>query len=215
MSQRERRIISFGLTVGIVTIGIVMLFSINQRPELTNVTPTPDIPQLVRPNNPILGYPNAKVTIVEFLDPENPGSFAAYSAVSNILDEFRDQVRLVVRYFPQKINSALAISATEAAGEQDKYWEMLELLFDKQSEWGARVALQSETFKKYAEQLELNLAQFIAAFEKSDYSSKIDQDRADGLAFGVTDTPTLFVNGNRLENLTLGGLRQLVQEQIG
>lgn len=214
MSQRKRRTISFGLTVGIVAICIVMLFNINQSPEITNVAPTIDVPQLIRPYSPMLGQANAKVTIVEFLDPENPGSYAAYSAVSNILGEFRDQVRLVVRYFPQKTNSALAVSATEAAGEQGKYWEMLELLFDKQSEWGDRVALQSETFKKYAEQLELNLVQFIAAFEKSDYSSKIDQDRADGLAFGVTDTPTLFVNGNRLENLTLGGLRQLVQEQI-
>jgi len=214
MSQRERRIVSIVLVVGIMAICIAVIFSIKQSPEILDITPTPDTPQLLRSYSPILGAANARVTVVEFLDPGNVGDQAAFTAIKQVLQEFDGQVNLVVRYFPKYINSLLAIKAAEAAREQDKYWEMQELLFDTQEDWGHNQTLQIEKFQSYASEIGLDLNQFITSFEGAEHSYKIEQDRKDGLALGVTETPAFFINGQRLENLTLGGIRQLVQEEL-
>ena len=93
---------------------------------------------LVRPDSPVLGAANAKVTIVEFLDPECESCAAFSPAVKKILQEYDGRVRLVVRYMPFHPNSLRAAAWTEAAGEQGKYWQMQELLFQRQSEWGEK-----------------------------------------------------------------------------
>ncbi len=215
MSQLERRLISIVLAIGIMAICIVMIFSVKQGQEILDITSTPDTPQLLRSYSPILGSANASVTVVEFLDPGNVGDQAAFTAIKQVLQEFDGQVKFVVRYFPKYINSLLAIKAAEAAREQDKYWEMQELLFNTQEEWGHNQTLQIEKFQSYASEIGLDLDQFIPSFEGTEHSYKIEQDRKDGLALGVTETPAFFINGQRLENLTLGGIRQLVQAQLG
>lgn len=215
MSQRERIVIALGLAFAIVATCIALLFSIKETAETPEATPTLDVPQLLRSYSPILGSANASVTVVEFLDPGNVGDKAAFTAIKQVLQEFDGQVKLVVRYFPKYINSLLAIKAAEAAREQDKYWEMQELLFNTQEEWGHNQTLQIEKFQSYASDIGLDLDQFILSFEGAEHSYKIEQDREDGLALGVTETPAFFINGQRLENLTLGGIRQLVQAQLG
>lgn len=214
MSQKERTTFRIVLVVGFLIACTLLVSKINLDSEIKNAPTNSNEPQLIRPNSPTLGPSNAKVTIVEFLDPESPGSAAAHSALKIILTEFRSEVKIVVRYFPLYINSLLAIRATEAAGELGKYWEMQDLLFNKQSEWGNSSAFQTEKFKGYAEELGLSLEQFNTSFEKSDHSSKIKQDHDDAVAFKVSDTPVFFINGHRLENLSLDGLRKFIKEQL-
>lgn len=213
-SQKERTVIRIILAIVFLIALVLLLPNFSQQPQLTNDTSTHKEPQLIRPNSPTLGPSNAKVTIVEFLDPESPGSAAAHSALKTILPEFGDEVKIVVRYFPLYINSLLAIRATEAAGEQGKYWEMQDVIFNRQIEWGNSSAFQTEAFKSYAEELGLNLEQFNASFEQSDYSPKIKQDHDDAVAFKVSDTPVFFINGRRLENLSRDGLRKFIKEQL-
>lgn len=178
---------------------------------------------LVRPDSPTLGAANAKVTVVEFLDPECESCRAFNPSVKKILKDYDGRVRLVVRYMPFHPNSLLAASWTEAAGEQGKYWQMQELLFERQPEWGekhrASAASQPKPdvkalFEKYAMELGLDLGKMSAAITQHRFTSKITRDQADGQSLGVRQTPTFFVNGRKLARFGEADLRALIDDEL-
>jgi protein-disulfide isomerase len=166
--------------------------------------------RLVRPDSPTLGPENAAVTLVEFLDPECESCRAFFPVVKRILTEYDGRIRLVVRYMPFHSNSILAAQATEAAGAQGKYWEMQELLFAKQGEWGHNSEPQRELMIKYAKELGLDVEKFQASLSNMLVFTKLERDRQDGVALGVNGTPTFFVNGQRLENLSYDALKEAI-----
>src|SRR5215204_401811 len=131
---------------------------------------------LVRPDSPALGAADAPVTLVEFLDPECESCAAFSPTVKKIMAQYDGKLRLVVRYMPLHPNSLRAAALTEAAGEQGKYWQMQELLFQKQSEWGTKHGPPSATtappdinalFEKYAMELGLDLTKVNSAVREN------------------------------------------------
>lgn len=183
--------------------------------------PKISVEQLVRPDSPTLGATDAKVTIVEFLDPECESCAAFNPTVKKILKEYEGRVRLVVRYMPLHPNSMLAASYTEAAGEQGKYWQMQEILFERQPEWGTKHGPQPSQppnvpalFEKYAIELGLDVEKIKSAVKENRYFAKLERDKKDGQAVGVRQTPTLFVNGRRLASLSEANLRSLIEEEL-
>jgi protein-disulfide isomerase len=177
--------------------------------------------QLVRPDSPTLGATDAPVTIVEFLAPECESCRAFNPSVKKILKDYEDQVRLVVRYMPLHPNSLSAATFTEAAGEQGKYWQAHEMLFQKQPEWGTKHGHSSEPpadinalFRKYAMELGLDTNKMDNAFAENRYAAKLDRDKKDGQSLGVRQTPTFFVNGRRLARLGESDLRNLIDEEL-
>jgi len=181
---------------------------------------------LVRPDSPTLGPADAPVTVVEFLDPECESCGAFHPNVKRILKEYDGKVRLVIRYMPFHPNSALAASVTEAAGEQGKYWEMQDLLFRRQPEWGEihghgghaapppRREPPAVLFERYAAELGLDVERVRAAVAQNRYASKVERDRRDGQSLGVTKTPTFFVNGRLLARFSQQDLRALIEEEL-
>ena len=176
---------------------------------------------LVCPDSPTLGAADAKVTIVEFLDPECEACAAFAPAVKKILKDYDGKIRLVVRYMPLHPNSLSAATFTEAAAEQGKYWQAQEMLFKKQSEWGTKhgqpSGLQADAdsyFKEYAMELGLDLDKMDAAFAENRYQAKIQRDLKDGQSLGVRQTPTFFVNGRRLARFSEADLRALIDEEL-
>ncbi len=177
--------------------------------------------QLVRPDSPTLGATDAKVTIVEFLDPECESCAAFNPTVKKMMKEYDGKVRLVVRYMPLHPNSVLAATFTEFAGEQGKYWQAQEFLFQKQPEWGTKhgpaTTPQADVkalFEKYAMELGFDLAKFEAAVKENRYAAKLDRDRKDGQTLGVRQTPTIFVNGRKLARLYESDLKALIEEEL-
>ena len=175
---------------------------------------TPEQEGLVRDDSPVLGPAEAPVTIVEFLDPECESCRAAYPVVKELLDEYPDELRLVVRYFPLHGNSVLAAQATEAAGEQGKYAEMQAILFERQPEWGEKQDSQEDLFIEYAGELGLDVGKFTAALDNPDYREKVNRDRADGIALGVTGTPTFFVNGQWITQPSYDALKSAIDQAL-
>ena len=177
---------------------------------------------LVRPDSPSLGLANAPVTLVEFLDPECESCRAFYPTVKQILKDYDGKVRLVVRYMTFHQNSALAASFTEAAGEQGKYWEMLETLFRRQPEWGERhgephtmpIVSPAPLFEKYAMDLGLDVDKIKSAVAQNRYAAKLERDQSDGQSLGVARTPTFFVNGRQLARFSEQDLRSLIDEEL-
>ncbi|HLM57235.1 MAG TPA: thioredoxin domain-containing protein [Pyrinomonadaceae bacterium] len=183
--------------------------------------------RLVRPDSPALGPADAPVTLVEFVDPECESCGAFAPVVKKILKDYDGKVRLVIRYMPFHPNSRLAASYTEAAGEQGKYWEMQELLFRRQPEWGeihghgpqvAAAAARREPapvlFERYAAELGLDVDRARAAVAENRYASKVERDMRDGQSLGVSKTPTFFVNGRMLMRFGEAPLRALIEEEL-
>jgi protein-disulfide isomerase len=168
----------------------------------------------VRSDSPTLGPENAAVTLVEFLDPECESCRAFYPVVKRILTEYSGRIRFVVRYMPFHSNSVLAAQATEAAGAQGKYWEMQELLFTKQGEWGHNSEPQRELMINYAKELGLDVEKFQASLSNMLVFQKLERDKQDGVALGVNGTPTFFVNGQKLENLSYDALKAAIDSTL-
>lgn len=181
---------------------------------------------LVRPDSPTLGPADAPVTVVEFLDPECESCGAFHPTMKRILKEYEGKVRLVVRYMPFHPNSVLAASVTEAAGEQRRYWEMQELLFRRQPEWGeihshggqaappVRREQPAVLFERYSAELGLDVERVRAAVASNRYAAKVERDRRDGQTLGVNKTPTFFVNGRQLARFSQNDLRALIEEEL-
>ncbi len=177
--------------------------------------------QLVRSDSPMLGAADAKVTIVEFLDPECESCRAFNPTVKKLLKDYDGKVRLVVRYMPLHPNSVSAATFTEAAGEQGKYWQAQEMLFQKQPEWGTKHGPQAGApaditalFKKYAMELGLDSNKMDSAFAENRYAAKLERDKKDGQSLGVRQTPTFFVNGRKLARLGEADLKSLIDEEL-
>lgn len=176
---------------------------------------------LVRPDSPTLGPADAKVTIVEFLDPECEACAAFAPTVKRFLSQYEGKTRLVIRYMPFHPNSARAATMLELAGEQGKYWQAYDLLMTKQSEWGERHGAPPtqqpdvpKLFTGYAKELGLDPAAVEAAFKEGRYQQKLDRDRRDGQSVGVRQTPTFFVNGRRLLRFSESDLRALIEDEL-
>jgi len=178
---------------------------------------------LVRPDSATLGPADAKVTVVEFLDPECESCASVAPQVKALLKEYEGRVRFVARYMPLHRNAKLAAQYTEAAGEQGKYWEFQEKLFAMQGEWGekhgpsahtAPTAPVSTLFEKYGKEIGLDPQKLNSAAGKPEYANKAERDLNDGRALGVRATPTFFVNGRKLARLSMPDLRTLINEEL-
>ena len=199
--------------------------SVQNAPVITNSnTGKSTIPPetLVRPDSATLGAADAKVTLVEFLDPECESCAAFAPVVKKILKDYEGRVRLVVRYMPLHPNSMRAATLTEAAGEQGKYWQMQELLFQKQSEWGTKHGPPSSAptpdinalFDKYAKEIGLDTEKVNAAVKENRFQTKLERDLADGKTLGVRQTPSFFVNGRKLARFGESDLRALIDDEL-
>lgn len=185
----------------------------------------PAVPQkegLIREDSPTLGPANAKVTIVEFLDPECETCAVFGPIVKKIVIDNDPNIRLVIRYMPLHPNAAKAATFVEAAGEQGKYWEALDLLFQKQPEWGERHGAPPNApkpdldalFDKYAQTLGLDLDKFKTAVKENRFVAKLDRDKRDGQRLGVRKTPGFFVNGRELMRFGEAELKALIAEEL-
>jgi protein-disulfide isomerase len=168
----------------------------------------------VRPHSRSLGPASAPVTLVEFLDPECESCRAMYPVVKHLLSEYGNKLRLVVRYMPLHPNSMLAVGALEAAGEQGKYWEMLETLFLHQPRWGDHHAPKPELIPQLAQQIGLDMDAYQRSLDAGAFRKVADIDRADGQTLGVTATPSFFINSKRVESLGYEPLKVLIDQAL-
>lgn len=140
------------------------------------------------------GPAKAPLTFVEFGDYQCPYCGAAYPVVKRIQEKFGKKLRFVFRNFPltQAHPYALAAAETaEAAALQGKFWEMHDLLFERQR------ILDPGILPAWAKEVGLDMGQFGAAIKQEGVLKRIKEDRMSGIQSGVNGTPTFFINGNR------------------
>jgi len=168
----------------------------------------------VRPNSPVIGPPNAMVTIVEFLDPSCEACRAFYPVVKQIMGMFPNDVRLVVRYAAFHKGSDEAIRILETARGQGRLEPVMEALFREQPRWASHGAPDLALAWQIAARagLDLNRAQTEARALGID--AFLRQEAADVKQANVRQTPTFFVNGKPLPSFGADQLLALVRSEV-
>ena len=192
-------------------------------------TNQPSIPlEISADNDPIIGNPDAPITLIEFSDFQCP--FCArfhIQTLPTIMEEYIEKgtVKLVFRDFPiQSIhpNAVPASVAAECANEQGKFKQMHDILFEKQNEWSNLETVYAiELFNQYSEQINLEQEQFSSCLSTAKYVKEIQNDLNDGRTYGVTGTPGFFIGNQEIGFVELKGaqpfesFKKIIDRQIG
>ena len=143
-------------------------------------------------DDPVKGDSNAPVTIIEFSDFQCP--FCGRHFKTTMPDIEREyiktgKVKYVFRDFPLEFHqyAPKASEAADCAGEQEKYWEMHDKLFEKQAD------LKVEKIKQYAAEIGLDSDTFDSCLDSGKYAGEIQKDVEDGKRAGVSGTPSFFI----------------------
>jgi Na+/H+ antiporter NhaA len=184
--------------------------------ERAGLTPAEPLTDLVVPVDPerdhIRGREDAAVTLLEYGDYECPYCGRAEEVVRELLTDFGDDLRYVWRFLPLNDvhpHAQLAAEAAAAAGAQDAYWEMHELLITHQD------ALELHDLERYATELGLDVERFLDDLRERRHAPRIAEDVDSADMSGVTGTPSFFVNGLRHDGgYDLTTLTRLVREAL-
>jgi protein-disulfide isomerase len=149
-----------------------------------------------RTRDHIRGDPDAPVMLVEYGDFECPYCGEAYGVVKALESRLGPVLAVVFRHFPLVTvhpYAQLASEAAEAAGVQGKFWQMHDVLFERQD------ALEPEDLVDYARELGLQIDPFVRDLKDHRHAAKIRQDFTSGVRSGVSGTPSFFINGLKHE----------------
>ena len=149
----------------------------------------------------VRGPRTAPVTIEVYGDFQCPSCGIFSAALGGLEKQYEGQVRVIFHEFPLAMhNHAMeAAMAAEAAGRQGRFWEMHDMLYRYQSVW-SKVSDVSRFFAAYAESLGLDLGRFQLDAKSPDLQARIISEGDAGVARGVKNTPTIFINGREVQN---------------
>ena len=203
MSQRispHHRITLVVILAAVAVLAGIVVHEVLEQPEQPSGTASTSA--LVRDDSHRLDEAgNDTVTLVEFLDFECEACRAAYPFVEDLRQTDAGQVTFVVRYFPidSHANARNAAHAVEAAARQGRFEDMYAQMYETQTQWGERRDSQAAVFRGFAQDMGLDMARFDADVDSPDVAERVQRDVDDGLALGVSGTPTFFLDGRILQ----------------
>jgi protein-disulfide isomerase len=174
------------------------------------VAPESPVFNISTTDQPSLGNAGAPVTIVAFTDYQCPSCAAMHPTLERLVKEYGDKVRLVTRDFPlnQHAEAFKAAEAAEAAREQGRYWEYIQMLMRNQT------ALGVDKLKSYATELGLDRARFDSALDSGKFAESVQRDREDGIKLGLNGTPSIFINGRRVSAKSYEDLKASIEAAL-
>jgi protein-disulfide isomerase len=139
----------------------------------------------------VRGNPKAPVMIVEFSDFQCPYCHQVEPVVKDLLAKYGDKVSLAYRDLPLKQihpQAEIAAEASRCAGEQGKYWDYHDQLFNASK-------LDRDALLEYARNLKLDDKRFDSCLTTGKYRADVEKDSREGMQAGITGTPAFFING--------------------
>jgi len=136
---------------------------------------------------------------------------AAGPAVEKIVKEYRQKVRLVIKFYPYKYRDFARISAEAvlAAHDQGKFWEMHSLLLKNSPK------LDRASLLEYAKEIGLNMEKFRESLDQKKHERVIDRDLNLALSLDLYNTPTFFINGRRvIGDVPYDYLKKIVSQEL-
>ena len=161
-------------------------------------------------HNPVRGPKDAQVTIVEFSDFQCPYCAGLQATLEQVLKAFPKDVNLVYKQFPLNIHqyARQAAVASMAAHQQGKFWQLHDKMFQNFS------AINDENITKWAREVGVKMADFEKVTVSGALEPAVQKDIADGAAARVMGTPTLFINGKRLQDRSFEGFKKTILEEL-
>lgn len=202
------------VVVGLAVVGGLVWLSVSgtQKKEATTNTLT-----TIVADDYVKGSANAPVTLIEYIDFECEACGAYFPLVKQLEQDFPNDLRIVLRYYPlpSHRNGMTAALAAEAAARQGKYDEMHDLLFTEQKNWGEKPVPTPQVFEGYAQKLGLDLAKFKQDVASQAVKDRVQRDVESGTKLGNTGTPSFYLNGQKIQNpRSLEDFKTLIQAEI-
>jgi protein-disulfide isomerase len=197
---RNRTIVILMVVVGALLVAFALIYP-SIKPVGPIATTVPNPRPLAKDN--AMGDPNSPVKIIEFSDFQCPYCARFHQETEQqIVDMYvsTGKVYFVYRSYGAWIGaeSQKAAEAAYCAGDQNKFWEYHDILFNNQS--GENVGdFANDRLNAFASTLGLDMNQFKACFNSGKYTERVLQDGTDGKAAGITGTPGFTVNGQLID----------------
>ncbi len=166
----------------------------------------------------VKGNPDASVVLVEYSDFQCPACAQFYPYVKEVVEQYGESIRFEYKHFPlinihpQAVPAAIA---AEAAGQQGKFWEMHDKLFENQATW-SRSTSPAASFNKFAEEIGLDMVLFKKHLDSSIIRKSIDDSFNEARSKGYTGTPSFTLNGETMSFTTfedfLAQIKSAVEE---
>lgn len=186
----------------------------SQAVKETQAAVTANQPALDSKHSPSIGPADAKVHVVEFLDPACETCAVFFGHMKDLMAANPGKIRLSIRHLAFHPGSEPLVRMLEASRKQDRYLETLTALFKTQALWTHNHQVDAQRAWPALEGLGLNLAQLRADMDSPEVTERIQKDLADAKALKVTMTPEYFVNGRPLPEFGLEELRGLVRSEV-
>lgn len=152
----------------------------------------------------IYGKKDSNVVLIEYGDFQCPACANENPKIMKIAEDYKDKITFIFRNFPLTLihaNAKAAASAAEAAGLQNKYWEMHEILYKNQTKWESLSGEErTKAFVTYAEELKVDVEKFKSDMALESVNKKINFDTALGKKINLNGTPSFVLNGQNLSN---------------
>ena len=183
------------LGVAILALGGIFVYS-------SSKSKTPTVTSTASVTNHSTGNLNSKVEVLEYADFQCPACGQFFPITSAVQQKYKDTVKFTFRHFPLDSihrNARAASRAAEAAGQQGKFFEMHDLLYQNQQAW-SDTSDPLTIFSGYAQQLGLDVAAFKVYYAGEAANASINADLQEGQKKGVNGTPTFFIAGKQVDN---------------
>jgi protein-disulfide isomerase len=205
-----KQVIITSLVIIAIIVGAIFISNSKESTETANA----------QGSNNWYGQEQGVITLTEYGDFQCPACAGFFPVVSQVKEQFKDQIRFEFKHFPLvqiHPNATAAHRAAQAAANQNKFWEMHDLLYENQQSWTSSTSPAS-IFEQYARQIELDMDKYAADVNSGEVLSIINFDVEEGKSKGANSTPTFYIDGEKIEDLStissIEGFTELIQEKI-
>jgi protein-disulfide isomerase len=208
--------IIFGLTVLVLIIAFMFGSSYykGKQAEKIGFMAQENASIFIRDHSQMFGSDDAKVYLIEFMDPACETCAAFSPFIKQIIDANPGKIKHVIRYAPFHHGADNFVKILEAAKKQGKYWETLDVMYKSQRYWASHSNPQPQKIWQFIPQAGVNVEQIRRDMNDPAIAKLIDQDLADAKTLNVRKTPGFFVNGKPLQTFGSRQLLQLVQDEL-
>ena len=169
---------------------------------------------LIRPYSPILGPADAPVTLIEFFDPSCEACRAFHPVVNGLRREFPDQLRVVLRYAALHQGSDEAVRILEGARRQNLFEPVLDALLEQQPAWAVHGQPRLDIAWQAAGAAGMDVEKGMADRLHPGNTAILNQEAADMAALRIVGTPTFFLDGKPIPNLSFETLAAAVRSAV-
>ena len=210
--QREKVGKTIRKSVFFIVVPLLIIFSIYVLLNQGTTYSTTEIAE----NDHVRESGGKPVSIVVYADFQCPACATEHQTMSQAWPSIRESAQLVFRHFPvtnTHRHAWIASLYAEAAGKQNRFWEMHDYLFATQAIWSNLSEVENE-FDSYALELNLDIEQLHLDIASEEVVMKVRNDLRGGTSSGVRGTPAVFVNGRQINNPSRARIIEAVRSEI-